>query len=156
MKKYYFAYGSNLDEMRLRSRVGDVKNLGTHTLHGWRLVYNAGTDRNCYANIVLTNDFKDSVAGVVYEVTLKQLKLLDNFEGAPRFYTRMIENYKGKDLQMYVSINPTYTQQEAKGIIPSKDYLSFVIKGAGANQLKATYDQAVELYKVAGNGRALV
>lgn len=138
MKKYYFAYGSNLDINRLQSRIGKVVNLGRSFLRGWTLVFNAGANMQCYANIIFTGNHLDVVEGVVYQLSARQIKILDGYEGAPGLYTRMIERYKGKDLQVYVSINPQYTQQQVKNILPSLEYLGYMMRGCEANGLVRT------------------
>lgn len=130
MKKLYFAYGSNLDINRLQARIGKVKVIGVTTVYGWKLVFNAGQGKQCFANMQMTGNPTDSVDGAVYEISPVQLRKLDTCEGAPHFYTRMIYRFNNKDLHMYVSINPHYTQQQVRGISPARDYLDFMIKGS--------------------------
>lgn len=152
VKKLYFAYGSNLDINRLERRIGKVVTMGKHRIYSWRLVFNAGHGNSAFANIQMTGNPSDFVEGVVYEVTLRQLKKLDNFEGAPDLYTRVIHYYGKKDLHMYVALNPAYTQQENNRITPSKEYLDFMLKGSAAFKLAETswkcgllYDKATDL-----------
>ena len=37
---YYFAYGSNMDEERLKERCPDSKSVGSGVLKGYKLVFN--------------------------------------------------------------------------------------------------------------------
>lgn len=153
MKKYYFAYGSNLDINRLQSRVGNVVSMGRHVLYGWKLVFNAGFDNQCFANIIFTGKNMDIVEGIVYQMTTRQIKKLDSFEGAPHLYTRIVHNFKNKDLQVYVSINPSYTQQEVKKIPPGKEYLQFMLNGAHTNGLITTHKIVSDLLPTASKAR---
>jgi len=142
VKKYYFAYGSNLDQNRLEARVGKVVNLGVHTLYGYRLSFNAGFEmsQHAFANLIPTGSMKDSVEGVVYQMSMMQIKLLDNCEVAPHLYTRCIHYYKDKDLQVYISFNPAYTGKGHQGVIPTQEYMRFVVDGAFKNNVKSTLD----------------
>jgi gamma-glutamylcyclotransferase (GGCT)/AIG2-like uncharacterized protein YtfP len=155
VKKLYFAYGSNLDINRLQDRIGKVEVVSKHKLYGWRLVFNAGQGHLCFANLQMTPQFtaNDYVDGVIYSVSSKQLKQLDQYEGAPRFYTRIVEQYRGKDMYVYVSFNPEYTQQENKKVFPCKEYLNFMIKGAVAFKLDNVLNKCRTLYSNASNIR---
>lgn len=96
-KVLYFAYGSNMFQDRLESRVGRVECLGAHTLKGYELTFDTGTQYECFANV---KPSKDSCEGVIYELTYEQLLQLDWYEG---LYTRIKEEYKGRRLHLYIS-----------------------------------------------------
>ena len=145
VKKYYFAYGSNLDQARLEGRVGKVIKLGIYKVYGWQLVFNAGLSTQVFANLVFTGNHINTVEGVIYELSTKQIKILDKFEGAPHLYTRMILDYNRKDLQVYVSINPFYTQQAVNNILPSVDYLNHIIKGATENKIDSVLQRCLKI-----------
>ena len=44
METLYFAYGSNMNGARMRSRVPTARHVGTATLFGWRLAERLYTD----------------------------------------------------------------------------------------------------------------
>jgi gamma-glutamylcyclotransferase (GGCT)/AIG2-like uncharacterized protein YtfP len=135
--KLYFAYGSNMNQQRLEERVGPVVNLGVTTLSGFVLMFNAGYDDNRFANIKMTGLSKDVVQGVLYELTPKQLRMLDKFEGAPYYYQRMVWKTKGREMHVYICINPLYTPHPSVPI--KKEYLNHIAKGYADHNITTTY-----------------
>jgi hypothetical protein len=133
--KYYFAYGSNMSQARLESRVGKVTKIGTCSLPGYQLVFNAGWHTQCFANLIKTGNWKDAVEGVIYELTPRQMKALDGFEGAPGLYTRFIEKAGKYILNVYISINMEYTNQRIR---PEPQYLNYLVIGCRENGLGNT------------------
>lgn len=132
---YYFAYGSNMSEPRLSSRIGKVEIEGTYLLEGYRLVFNAGAEfLGPFANLIKTGNSRDLVEGVIYKLTTKQLRNLDGFEGAPFTYNRVIERYRSKPLIIYISINQSY---RTTGRI-SDEYYGHLIHGCRENNFTDT------------------
>lgn len=81
----YFAYGSNLVSERLVERVGSAPVLGPALARGRRLECNKhGLDGSGKANLIEAPG--ESVWGVVYRLSARQLDALDRFEGG---YTRV-------------------------------------------------------------------
>lgn len=80
-EKYYFAYGSNLDTVQMKSRIGDWITSERGCAEGYKRVYNVWSGKNWKgwaANLKKTNNSSDKVYGVVYLVTEKHLELLTN------------------------------------------------------------------------------
>ncbi len=143
MKKLYFAFGSNMLTERIEQRVGKVQCMGAFSVPGWRLVFNAGDGKTCYANMTKSDNPSHIVMGVLYALTPKQMRQLDMYEGAPNLYTRMVIGRRmdlNRDIFAYVSINPGYTQQEARGIYPAKDYIELMIAGYEQHKLPSEID----------------
>jgi hypothetical protein len=140
-----------LNQQRLEARVGKVINLGVHRLYGYRLVFNAGNQEHGgpYANLHPVKGYSrnEFVEGVVYQMTSRQIKMLDVFEGAPSFYTRFIEYYKGKDLQVYIAIQPHYIDKITSQTVQA-DYLRHILKGAIDNNIKSTIETLTDLYPI--------
>jgi len=89
-KVWYFAYGSNLRELRMKERkvtyTARIKGL----LHGYELVFNkkaGGKEGYGYANIQKREGA--TVKGALYAVTAEAISMLDQFEGYPNHYTRI-------------------------------------------------------------------
>ncbi len=79
---YYFAYGSNMNEVRLRCRVGDFPNQVAAQLAGYSLRFNKAAKNKAgigYANIIPARS--GIVEGVLYHLTEEQIKQLDVLEG---------------------------------------------------------------------------
>lgn len=128
----YFAYGSNMKYSRIAERVGRVVSLGKGSLDGYELRFNKfGIDGTGKANIVPNED--QTVYGVLYRCTNRQIDALDQFEGVPNHYTREIleitHDSTGDKISAVVyvaakknTINP--------GLPPSTEYLNFILDGA--------------------------
>ena len=89
-KRYYIAYGSNLNVGQMRVRCPHATILGTANLIGWELLFK-GSKTGSYLTIEPKKGATVPVA--VWEVKQGDEANLDIYEGAPRFY------YK-KDMQI--------------------------------------------------------
>ena len=83
MKRYYIAYGSNLNVGQMRRRCPGATILGTATLNDWGLLF-----RGSKTGSFLTIEEKEGgrVPVAVWEVTPADEDALDHYEGFPRFY----------------------------------------------------------------------
>ncbi len=85
----YFAYGSNMDLLRLRERAIHPRERRGAVLRGYGLRFNKRSAANTgegKANIVAQTD--ESVEGILSEVTKEEMGKLDRCEGAPADYLR--------------------------------------------------------------------
>lgn len=130
-KFYYFAYGSNMSYERLYKRIGKCKKIGNYNLEGYELTFNYGNEKESFAN--LKENEQKSVEGVVYEITLKQLHLLDYYEGNnnPNYYYRMCDIYKNKALHFYISFNTRKEFLKPISIV----YYKYLLEGCIENNL---------------------
>ena len=82
-KKYYIAYGSNLNLKQMSRRCPTARPLGTAELDGWTLLFK-GSKTGSY----LTIEPKEgsSVPVAVWEVSERDEHYLDIYEGYPNFY----------------------------------------------------------------------
>ena len=78
MNTFYFAYGSNMNPVRIRQRIPQARLVGKATIKGWRLV------ERLYADIERAKG--RTVEGVLYLVTESELHRLDAYEGYPSVY----------------------------------------------------------------------
>ena len=94
MKKYYIAYGSNLNVKQMKMRCPGATILGTTKLKNYELLFK-GSKTGSY----LTIEKKEgsTVPVVIWEVTESDEKSLDRYEGYPIFYYKkeMKLQYKG-------------------------------------------------------------
>lgn len=129
MKKvYYFAYGSNILQERLEQRVGEVKKISNYRLHGYKLAFDTGCNFaiGTYANIIAGTS-EDFIEGVLYEITGKQLKRLDEYEML--YLKQFFDAPDGSIAVVYVNDEPL---NKEKGI-PQLYYLNIIMQGC-ANQ----------------------
>ena len=82
-KRYYIAYGSNLNMRQMRIRCPSARIIGTSVLEDYELLFK-GSKTGSY----LTVEKKpgSSVPVGVWEVTPADEKALDRYEGFPNFY----------------------------------------------------------------------
>ena len=93
-KRYYIAYGSNLNVEQMKHRCPDARVVGTATLEGWTLLFK-GSKTGSYLTIEPKKGASVPVA--VWEVSERDELNLDRYEGYPNFYYKKdIEvSYKG-------------------------------------------------------------
>lgn len=82
-KRYYIAYGSNLNIAQMRWRCPDARVIGTAELEGWRLLFK-GSKTGSYLTIEREDGYSVPVA--VWEVSAADEAKLDRYEGFPDFY----------------------------------------------------------------------
>lgn len=85
MKKYYLAYGSNLNREQMGYRCPHAQAVGTAQLEGWRLVFR-GSGTGNYLTIEPAPGCVVPVA--VWAVTKADETALDHYEGFPVFYRK--------------------------------------------------------------------
>jgi len=127
----YFAYGSNMNPDRMKQRGIKFTQREWAILKNWRLEFNKIASRNPkegYANIV--RDSNEAVEGVLYEISEKDVKKLDKWEGYPTHYDRTIVKVNLKDGREIDAL--VYIAQPDKvrnGLKPTREYLAHLLKG---------------------------
>ena len=122
-KKYYIAYGSNLNIRQMRFRCPGAKPIGISAIPDYELLFK-GSKTGAY----LTIEPKDGglVPVAVWEVTADDEKHLDIYEGCPNFYYKKevclpvkLASGKTKKLTAFV-----YIMHEERSLgIPSLAYI---------------------------------
>lgn len=83
MKKYYIAYGSNMDERQMAARCRDAVLVGAGSIQGWELLFK-GSLTGSYATI---EPKEGSIVPVtVWTISTADETRLDRYEGFPTFY----------------------------------------------------------------------
>lgn len=77
-KKYYIAYGSNLSVEQMAVRCPDARVVGNAVLYGWQLLF-----RGCAT--IEPNPARNTPV-LVWEISERDERNLDRYEGFPRFY----------------------------------------------------------------------
>ena len=83
MKRYYIAYGSNLNVAQMRFRCPAATVLGTAKLKGWELLFK-GSKTGSY--LTIEPKAGASVPVAAWEVSGADELALDHYEGFPDFY----------------------------------------------------------------------
>lgn len=130
MKRYYIAYGSNLNVPQMRSRCPHATILGTANLKGWELLFK-GSGTGAYLTIEPREG--STVPVVVWEVTAPDEAALDRYEGFPTFYYKkdIKIQYKGIRTGRRRTVTAfVYVMHEERQIgVPSSLYMRTCLEG---------------------------
>lgn len=120
MKKYYIAYGKNLNYAQMKCRCPTAKMIGNAVLKDYQLLF------RCYATV--ENVAGSSVQVVVWEIDEETEKSLDFYQEYPKLhrkeYVDIIVNNKKINAMIYI-INENIMEYG----LPSIIYLSIVLEG---------------------------
>ena len=124
LRKYYLAYGSNLNLEQMKKRCPSFKVIDTINLKGYRLVYKGLEDN--YAYLTIEKCEKSYVPLALFSISLFDTIALDNYEGYPfsyskKYFTVDVEG-KEKDAFLYVMNNDNDYH------IPSDEYIEICKK----------------------------
>ena len=129
-KRYYIAYGSNLNIPQMRSRCPQATVLGTANIEDYELLFK-GSKTGSYLTIEPCKGA--SVPVVIWEVTPRDEKALDRYEGFPIFYYKkeFKLHYKGIRTGLQRTVNAfAYIMHEDRPIgIPSLPYMRTCVQG---------------------------
>jgi len=132
-KRYYLAYGSNLNVQQMRYRCPSARVIGTGMLEGYRLMFK-GSLSGSYLTVEPFSG--GSVPVVAWEVSAADEAALDHYEGFPRFYykrdmkqvIKSIRNGKAKALDVFLYV----MQDDRKYGVPSQRYVNVCRQGYAA------------------------
>lgn len=136
-----FAYGSNMDTARLRSRVGECSFLGIATLPRHTLCFHKrSTDGTAKCNAYFTGDEGDYVTGVLFEVPEERKPDLDKIEGLGNGYHEQVVKVRladGSTREAFAYIaDQTHIDNSRK---PAAQYRGYVERGAREHGLPEEY-----------------
>lgn len=129
-KRYYAAYGSNLNILQMRYRCPSARVIGVAEISDYRLLFK-GSKTGAYLTI---EKQKGSVVPVgIWEVSESDERSLDRYEGFPNFYykTEMSLDIKGirtgkiRRRKCFVYI----MHEERELALPSRSYVRTCIEG---------------------------
>ncbi|MFC1952395.1 gamma-glutamylcyclotransferase family protein [Chloroflexota bacterium] len=125
---YYFAYGTYLNKKLMLEHCPDSKPLFTAHLPNYKLVF-LGWSREWRGGLVSIRPFRgERVPGAIYEVSDRDLRRLDNFQGYPTNYTRLSVTAFDEGSEAIKAI--TYIKSgQAEETQPSKEYLAIIQQG---------------------------
>lgn len=124
-KKYYLAYGSNLNLNQVKKRCISIKPIGSIVLKDYRLVYKGINDN--FAYLTLEPSEANNVPLGLFELSYIDIVLLDIYEGYPNFYSKYYIPIKiGNKIEkalIYI-MNEDFDYH-----IPSSDYIEICSSG---------------------------
>ena len=95
-KRYYIAYGSNLNIPQMRVRCPGARIIGTSVIEDYQLLFK-GSKTGSYLTIEPMEGAEVPV--VIWEVTETDEKALDRYEGYPNFYYKKEMNLDIKGIR---------------------------------------------------------
>ncbi|KAB0577292.1 gamma-glutamyl AIG2-like cyclotransferase [Fusobacterium naviforme] len=126
MMKMYIAYGSNMNRRQMEWRCPDARPIGTGHLEGWKLIFR-GNGRCGVANI--EPEEGSTVPVVIWEISAKDEKNLDVYEGYPHLYVKKTVRMYDKKKRRYIE-GMAYIMTDGHKISgPSGSYLSTIAEG---------------------------
>ena len=129
-KRYYIAYGSNLNVRQMRLRCPSARIVGTAVLDGYALLFK-GSGTGAYLTVEKAENGRVPVG--VWEVSPEDEISLDRYEGYPAFYYKKeltlpikgIRTGKTRTRKVFV-----YVMHEERPVgIPSKWYVGVCAEG---------------------------
>ena len=128
-KKYYLAYGSNLDVHQMGYRCPTAQAVGTAILKDWTLLFR-GSKSGSYLTIEQQEGSEVPVG--VWEIQPIDEEFLDRYEGYPDFYYKktlpvVMEDFAGKTHKVDAMV---YIMHENRPLaVPSGSYVRTCAKG---------------------------
>ena len=150
-KRYYIAYGSNLNTQQMRLRCPQATILGTADLQGWELLFR-GSKTGSYLTIEKCEG--GTVPVVIWDVTPLDEAALDRYEGFPSFYYKkdIRIQYKGiRSGRRRTVTGFAYIMHEDRPIgIPTNLYMRTCLEGYYTFRFKTdilvgAYDKCKEM-----------
>ncbi len=123
-RKYYIAYGSNLDVDQMLRRCPDAITIGSSTIDGYKLVFR-GNSRSGVANIEPCAG--ESVPVGIWSISSSDEESLDWYEGYPRLYVKksFTLSVRGKKIRgMAYVMTPGH-----RIAVPVRQYLNTILEG---------------------------
>jgi len=131
MSTYYFAFGSNMNQNRMKKRKVKFTQKFKGSIRDWQLVFNKINDRKegaGFANIIPKES--SIVEGIIYEVNEESIQKLDVREGFPNHYQRLempVWDDMGRFFKCATYIaNPNKIKENLK---PERWYLNHLLEG---------------------------
>jgi gamma-glutamylcyclotransferase len=148
----YFAYGSNIDEQRVKApdRCPNARFIFHALLPGHRLVFSHRSEAGAAADVIV--DSASSVWGVVYDIAESDRKQLDRREAAIQHAHRprevLVHPY-GDNEQKVMVITYAMSGPAGEHQPPTREYLECMLRGARQRGFPADYIAQLERIKTA-------
>lgn len=150
MKKYYLAYGSNLNLLNMKERCKNSKPIGMLKLNGYRLAYKGSMDE--YAYLTIEKNEESYVPVGIFTVSRKDEANLDIYEGYPDLYYKEYIPIKINGIihkALIYIMKPKFNYH-----VPSDEYIQTCIEGYDDFGFdKTLLEEALEVSKVNGKSK---
>lgn len=135
MGKIYIAYGSNMNIQQMEMRCPTAKKIGIGKVKGYELLFK-GAEHNAYATIEPNKEAEVNI--VLWDITEKDERSLDRYEGYPKFYQKerisvIMSDGKFVEGMVYVM------DQKQKLALPRMSYFQTVLEGYLMNDIEPVH-----------------
>lgn len=150
----YFAYGSNLDRQQMAQRCPNAKVIGPARLADHRICFPRKSPVRGCAVASIEPYVGTTVWGVIYEMTVDDLKRLDAREGYDPINLKAVNRYDRVEIVVQrLNGEPapavTYVAvPESEPGLPSADYMRQIIEGAVAHSFPDDYVASLKAFPV--------
>jgi gamma-glutamylcyclotransferase (GGCT)/AIG2-like uncharacterized protein YtfP len=127
-KILYFAYGSNLNKKQMQERAPESKARLSAVLPNYKLVFTGWSRRWKGGTATIRASIGDKVNGGVYEITERDLRRLDSYEGYPYEYDHKdvtVFTEDGQALKAFTYIKKAPAEETR----PSPEYVEVIKQG---------------------------
>ena len=125
---YYFAYASNLNRKQMAERCPDSQPKSIATLPNYKLIF-AGWSRKWHGGAASIKPLQgEKVIGAVYEISERDLRVLDKHEDCPAVYSqlnKMVIMEDGDRVEAVTHIK----REQSEETRPSQEYLAIIQQG---------------------------
>jgi len=136
---YYFAYGSNMSQRRLRARLTDSQSLGYAQLRGFTVVFHKRGSNDQSGKCGLVTAAVDQFAhGVVFSINAHDKPQLDIIEGVGKGYSCLDVTVQHHRLGQVPCLTYLATDLD-QTLLPFPWYREHVLVGAREHGLPADY-----------------
>ena len=119
----YFAYGSNLNwRQMLKERCPGAKFITKYNLYGYKLIFSNHNRKAVFGHANIEKNKNSKVPGAIWNITRKNEKILDVYEGVPTYYQKEYIKWNKKKVLVYIQNN--FIKKK-----PSSSYLHTIIEG---------------------------
>ncbi len=142
---FYFAYGSNMDQVQMKARCPTAILLGNAVLNDYCLAFTIFSPKRLCGCADIIPSRGDAVYGLLYTLTDVDLCAMDEFEGHPTHYQRITVRVstENEELDVY-SYEVVHKQHNLK---PSDHYLGLIREAAALNNFPVEYQRFLETVK---------
>ena len=149
-KDWYFAYGPNMDPVKMGERGIEYWASKKVTLNGYRLTFNCWSDAYGAGTGDIVPSRGSVVEGVIYLVDEEGMRVCDEISGiANNVYKRLVVEVEYQDGNKESAIGYDVVNKSEEVIPPSEAYVDMLIKGAEAHSLSSSYIQMLRNIPVA-------
>ena len=132
----YFAYGSNMDLDQMKARCPSTQVIGVGCLAHYRMAFTRWSRSWKSGTADILPERSQSVYGVLYDLTLEDLKKMDAFADYPKSYVRqdVVVACDGASLPAL-----TYVARRQGVYLPSRSYVGKMVRGGVFHHLPESY-----------------